>query len=423
MPDRDQAATPATPESPTGSTSPESTDSPLRSRPFPDTEYAERLARVQAVMADRSLSAILVVDPANLYYLTGYNAWSFYMPQCLIVPATGRPHLFARAMDAHGAHYTASLRPEEIHGYPEDLVHRPDVHPYDWIATTALELGLLQDTSDAAIAAEIDAHYFSPRGFLALHAHLRHTVLVDSRELVNWVRVIKSPLELAKMRVAGSIAQRVMQIAIDNIRPGRRQCDVVAEIQHAQALGAQYLGGDYAAIVPMLPTGETAGTPHLTWSDLPLRTGEATTIELAGVHHRYHSPLARTVSLGTPPRELDRCAGAVTEGVQAALEMMQPGVPCRDVHAAFTKVINSYGYVKESRIGYSIGIGYPPDWGERTISLRSEEDTELQPGMALHMILGMWMDGWGYELSEPVLIGDHGAERLAPMPQELTVNH
>jgi ectoine hydrolase len=393
----------------------------LGSRPFPVREYLERLSRVQAAMGERSLSALVISDPANLYYLTGYNAWSFYTPQCLVVPAAGEPHLFARSMDAHGAHYTAYLLPEQIHGYPEHLVHRRDVHPYDWIATRALELGLLEDTPESRIAAETDAHFFSARGFMALQNHFSRTQIEDSHELVNWVRAVKSPAEQDKMRVAGEIAQRVMRIAIDNIEPGRRQCDVVAQIQYAQSLGARKLGGDYPAIVPMLPTGETAGTPHLTWSDLHLRAGEATTIELAGVHHRYHAPLARTVSLGQPSAELARCAGATGEGLQAALEAMRPGVTGRDVHAAFTRVINRYGYVKESRIGYSIGIGYPPDWGERTISLRAEEETPLAAGMAFHVILGMWMDGWGYEISECVLLGDDGPERLAPLPQELAV--
>jgi ectoine hydrolase len=401
--------------------SPTQDASALRSRPFTVEEYASRLERVQAAMAQRSLAAVVVVDPANIYYLTGYNAWSFYTPQCLVVPADGLPHLFARAMDAQGGHYTAYLDRGHIHGYPESLVHRPDVHPFDWIAEQALELGLFEDASGVDIAAETDAHYFSPRGFLALHQHLRHAALVDSHELVNWVRVVKSPAEQDKLRRAGTIAERVMTTALEAVVPGRRQCDVVADIQHAQALGAHNLGGDYPAIVPMLPTGETAGTPHLTWSDLPLVTGEATTIELAGVYHRYHAPLARTVSLGQPPDRLARCAAAVGEGMEAALEQLRPGTTGRDVHAAFTKVITRHGLTKESRIGYSIGIGYPPDWGERTVSLRAEEETELQAGMAFHVIRGMWMDGWGYETSESVLVGPSGAEQLTRLPRGLTV--
>ena len=161
--------------------------------PFTVAEFAVRLRRVQAVLAARSLAALVVADPANLYYLTGYNAWSFYTPQCLVVPAAGLPHLFTRAMDAQGAHYTAYLDRDHIHGYPEDLVHRPDVHPYDWIADRALELGVVEDAAGVDVAAETDAPFFSARGFLALRSHLRHAAVVDSRELVNWVLAVKSP--------------------------------------------------------------------------------------------------------------------------------------------------------------------------------------------------------------------------------------
>ena len=96
----------------------------------------------------------------------------------------------------------------------------------------------------------------------------------------------------------------------------------------------------------------------------------------------------------------------------AALEALRPGRTGHDVHGAFTEVIGQRGLTKESRIGYSIGIGYPPDWGERTVSLRAEDETEIAAGMAFHVILGMWMDGWGYETSEPVLVTESGAERL-----------
>lgn len=393
----------------------------LRSRPFPQTEYANRLHAVQARMVEQQISSLVVVDPANLYYLTGYNAWSFYMPQCLIVPVEGAPHLFARAMDAQGAHYTASLPRDQIHGYPEYLVQRKDIHPFDWIAERALETGALHDDPGTFVAAETDAYYFSPRGFFALHSHLRNAALIDSHELVNWVRVVKSPLEQEKMRQAGRVATKVMKRAIGQIEVGRRQCDVVAEIQRAQALGARKLGGDYPAIVPMLPTGVTAGTPHLTWSDLPLVAGEATTIELAGVHHRYHAPLARTVVLGRPPNRLRDCAATVSDGMAAALDQLRPGNACRDAQQSFATTIARQGLQKESRIGYSIGIGYPPDWGERTVSLRSEEDTEVRAGMAFHVILGMWMDGWGYETSESVLIGEDGPELLTKVPRDLTV--
>jgi ectoine hydrolase len=382
-------------------------------------EYDTRLARVRAAMASRSFAALVVTDPANLFYLTGYDAWSFYTPQCFVVPAEGELQLFARAMDAAGAAFTCNLRREQVHGYPESLVHRPDVHPFDWIAATARELGLIPAASMVGI--EGDSHFFSARAFLALGNGLDDCRLVDSAELVNWVRLVKSPHELGRLRIAGSIASQAMRIALAQLQPGRRQCDLVAEILAAQAIGTSEHGGDYPAIVPLLPTGDAAGTPHLTWTDRPFVVGEATTIELAGAFGRYHAPLARTVMLGDPPQRLSETAKVVAEGMQAALEAIRPGVTGSAVHAAFQAVIANHGLTKESRIGYSIGIGYPPDWGERTVSLRAGETTELAAGMAFHVILGMWMDGWGYELSEPVAVTPTGVERLTDLPQELTI--
>jgi ectoine hydrolase len=384
----------------------------------PDTaEYIERLRRVREAMAQRAFGALVVCDPANLFYLTGYNAWSFYTPQCLLVPAEGKLHLFARAQDANGAPFTCNLLPEQIHGYPEELVHRPDVHPFDWIAAEARELV----PAGELVGVEGDAHFFSPRGYLALDNGLSENRLVDSAELVNWVRLIKSPYEVEQLRIAGAIAERAMRTALDGLRPGRRQCDVVAEILAAQATGTPEHGGDYPALWPLLPTGAAAGTPHLTWTDRPFRNGEATTIELAGTFGRYHAPLARTVMLGDPPQRLTETAKIIAEAMHATLEAIRPGVTGHAVHQAFDRVILAHGLRKDSRIGYSIGIGYPPDWGERTVSLRHGETTELAAGMAFHIILGMWMDDWGYELSEPIVVAPNGVERLTDLPHELTI--
>jgi len=296
-------------------------------------------------------------------------------------------------------------------------VHRPDVHPFDWIAGAARDLV----PAGELVGVEGDAHFFSPRGYFALANGLPGNRLADSAELVNWVRLVKSPSEVGRLRIAGAIAERAMRIACEQLRPGRRQCDLVAEILAAQAIGVPGHGGEYPALVPLLPTGDASGTPHLTWSDRPFRIGEATTIELAGVFGRYHAPLARTVMLGDPPQRLIDTAHVVAEAMESTLDAIRPGVTGGVVHEAFDRVIRSHGLRKDSRIGYSIGIGYPPDWGERTVSLRREEATELAAGMAFHIILGMWMDGWGYELSEPIVVTATGVERLTDLPHELTI--
>ena len=101
------------------------------------------------------------------------------------------------------------------------------------------------------------------------------------------------------------------------------------------------------------------------------------------------------------------------------LSAIRPGVLAEDVELAWRKVIERHGLKKESRIGYSIGVAYPPDWGEHTISLRPGDKSVLQPGNVLHSILGMWMDGWGIEVSETILVTETGCETLTNFPREI----
>jgi ectoine hydrolase len=80
------------------------------------------------------------------------------------------------------------------------------------------------------------------------------------------------------------------------------------------------------------------------------------------------------------------------------------------------------GIRKEGRCGYPIGLSYPPDWGERTISFRRDDETVLEPGMTFHFMPGLWMADWGLEITESILIRENGpAEPLCNRPRKLIV--
>lgn len=383
---------------------------------FSDDEYAERLRRVRERMAAQGLEWLIATDPTNMHYLTGYDGWSFYTPQCVVVPLEGDLWLFTRGMDAAGARLTTSLGDDQIFGFPDDFVQQRDRHPMDFIA------GALRDRgAGGTIGLEMDAYYFSPRAYEALRAGLPDAAFVDSQQLVNWVRAIKSAKELELMRAAARIVERVMATGIESVEPGVRQCDAAAAIYSTAVRGTETAGGDYTAFVPMLPSGPGTATPHLTWSDAPFNSGEATVLELAGCHRRYHCPMARTVFLGEPPRKLADTAKVTVEGLETALAAVAPGVTCEEVEGAWRRHIAAHGLDKSSRIGYAVGAAYPPDWGEHTMSLRPGDTTPLAPNMTLHMIVGMWMDGWGFEASETFVVTESGAECLASFPRDLVV--
>ncbi|ELY98744.1 M24 family metallopeptidase [Natrialba aegyptia] len=384
---------------------------------FDTAEYDRRLDRTKARLHEEDLDAIVVADPANMNYLTGYDGWSFYVHQAVIVTADrDEPVWVGREMDADGARATTILSADSIRSYSDDHVHSPyDLHPMDYVAGVLEEL----DVDDGHIGLEMDASYFTAKSYTRLQENLPEAEFSDATLLVNWVRVKKSEQELAYMREAARISENAMQAGIDAIEEGVPEYEAAAAIYDALITGTDEFGGDYPSIVPLMPSGDHTGTPHLTWTDRPFEDGDPVIIELSGCRHRYHSPLARTTFVGDPPAELERTADIVTEGIEAALDAAEPGVTCEAVEKAWRETIAQYDIEKEDRIGYSMGLGYPPDWGEHTASIRPGDETVLEEDMTFHMIPGIWTEDIGMEISETFHVTSSGAETLANFPRQL----
>jgi ectoine hydrolase len=107
--------------------------------------------------------------------------------------------------------------------------------------------------------------------------------------------------------------------------------------------------------------------------------------------------------------------------MEAGLAAARPDNTCEDIANAFFAVLARHGIKKDSRTGYSIGLSYPPDWGERTMSLRRGDRSELRPGMTFHFMPGLWLADFGLEITESILITEQGVECLANVPRKLLV--
>ena len=194
---------------------------------FSREEYSLRVKKTLDSMASKNIDTLLVADPANIYYLCGFDAWSFYMPQTMIISSKlDEPICFVRQMDVGGAYIQTYLKDENIIAYPEKLVHMPPRHPYEYLVEVIKDKKL--DTG--VIAVEMDAHYFTATCYSKLVDGLSNCKLIDSGFLVNWVRFIKSDKEIEYMHQAARNVEVGMQAAIDHINVGTRQCDVAAAI-------------------------------------------------------------------------------------------------------------------------------------------------------------------------------------------------
>lgn len=387
---------------------------------FEPAEYNTRLENTKRAMEKLGVELLLVSNPANMNYLTGYDGWSYYVHQLVVLSLHAHSPLWiGREMDVPGAVATSWIAPDNIYGYADTYVDASDRHPMYFVSQVLTERGW----ATGRIGVEMDSWYFTARAYQALRHTLPHADLVDAWPVVNWVRLVKSPRELALMRGAGDIVSSAMQVAIDSIEPGVRENDAVANITHAQISGTPRFWGDYPATLAAVPSGVKSATPHLTWNGDPFVSGSVTNIELGGCHHRYHAALARTLYLGKPPAKLQQLADATSEGMEAILAVLRPGRTCEEVEAVWRAEMAKAGYEKKSRIGYSIGLNYPPDWGEQSASLREGDRTVLAQNMCFHVMLGMWMDDWGFELSETVRVSDTSPELLTSFPRKLFVKN
>ena len=387
-------------------------------QPFSNAEYARRLAAVRQDMERRGIDLLFVEDPSNMAWLTGYDGWSFYVHQGVIVLKDEPPLWWGRAQDVNGARRTAYMDGDRALGYADDYVQADDRHPMEALAALIEARGYARKR----IGVELENYYFSAKAYLVLQRALPDAEFIDATALVNWQRGVKSEEELAFMRRAARISEKIVDGILARVEPGLKKNELVAEIQADAIRGIGEDWGDYPAIVPMLPSGADAAAPHLTWDGATFEKDAATFFEIAGCYRRYHAPFCRTVYLGRPPQDMLDAEQALIEGLEAGLEAARPGNTAGDVARALYAALEKAGIKRDGRCGYPIGLSYPPDWGERTASFRRSDRTVLRPGMTFHFMPGLWMKSWGLEITESILIRDGAAaECLCQRPRRLFV--
>ena len=386
---------------------------------FSEEEFQQRVRKTKEMMDKGGMEMLLVMDPANMNYLTGYDGWSFYVHQGVIVSLDAPyPFWFGREQDSNGARITSWLPDDCIYGYPDEYVQSRYTHTMRWVADLLRQKGL----EKRRFGLEMDGYWFNARMYLTLLEELPEAVLMDGTNLVNWIKTVKSPAEIIYMKQAAQICEKVMQTAVDEIDVGVWEKDAAAKVSAAQIAGMDGFGGSSPAIFPIMPSAERTSSAHLTYDpDREYRKNDVVLLELSGARHRYHAPLSRTVFLGEPPQDLQKTADDVVAGLQETLTFIKPGVTAEEVEERWRQAIAPTGLVKPSRVGYSFGLNYVPDWGEHTISLRPGDKTVLEPGMTLHFMPGIWLESYGFECSEPILVTESGCEKFIEFPQKLFI--
>jgi ectoine hydrolase len=414
---------------------------------FSKEEYMERIKNLKVLFQTEGedqnqdqdqkpkLDWIIMFSPHLLYYFTGFTGWSFYVPQFLLINknviletelgsntdiVSNSLFLILRGMDSAAAFSTTHLNKNQVLIYPDHYIDNCQKHP----------ISLLKDLIKAEdnLGLEMDSSYSKATYYLEFQKLLVGAgagagagggSIRDISLLLNRQRIIKSPAELDYIKRAALISDISIQEALNSIKAGITTAEIAGKIINTQLK----MGGTYTGLAPMLMVDEASA--HMNWSNVPLRTGQMVNIEMSAAYLHYHCPISRSIFIGNREQLMNGRHWNVLEKemqIQKALvrllDFIRPGVQTMYIAYLFDNELKKHGFCKKSRIAYSFGLGFPPDWGENTLSVRLEDNVEIREGMCLHFILGSG-DAWAYQYSEAMIIRSDGPELLCKTPRIL----
>lgn len=345
---------------------------------FSLAEYRRRYDHVTGAMKKRGIDALLLRVPENICYVSGHETSGTYTYQALILSAD-EPVLVIRWIEEPNAfEYSWLTRTVTVKDHEQ---------PLDKLAHALAGMGL----ADKRIGLELAAFYVTHAEYEATRQALPKATLVDASGLVEEFRAIKSEEEIAVMREAARIVETGVKAGIDAVRPGVSENRIAAEVHRAIVEE----GGEFMSLPPYVLAGPRTRLSHGTWRGGIVNAGEHVYFEVSGCKHRYSAAIMRSVSLGDPRNPILRpLSEAVNAGLEAGLAKVRAGAVAEDVDTAVRATIAKAGYGDirfgdhhKHRAAYSIGINFPPDWGEgHIISIRQGEKRRLETNMTFHMV-------------------------------------
>jgi Xaa-Pro aminopeptidase len=243
----------------------------------------------------------------------------------------------------------------------------------------------------------------------------RNCSLVPTRGIIGQLAAVKEQKEIAAIRKAVAITERVFRSVIDKIQPGVREADVAAEISFLQ----KKWGATGDAFEPIVAAGKRAAFPHARPTLNRIRRGNAVILDFGCTVDGYHSDMTRTVFVGEPGTRMRKAYAAVLEARDAAVSQVRSGVRSSVLDGVARRTLARHGFDKYfiHSLGHGLGLSIhePP-----RISPMSTE--RLEAGNTVTIEPGVYLPGiGGIRIEDMVLVTSNGCEMLSSIPRILTI--
>ena len=378
---------------------------------FERAEYNRRIKATIAAMQAQGLDGLLMFQQESMYYLTGYDTFGFCFFQCLYLGSDGKLALLTRSADLRQAQHTSII--EDIRIWTDEAGAKPATQLRGMLESLKCKgkrLGIenqsygLTHANGKSVDAALD-------GFCKLS---------DASDLVNGIRVVKSPAELRYVRKAGELGDAALKAAIRKTKAGADEGEILAAQQGTIFAG----GGDYPANEFIIGSGRDALLCRYKAGRRKLSKRDQLTLEWAGVYRHYHAAFMRTLIIGKPSKHHIAMDEAARAALGAVEEQLVPGRTAGDVFEAHARVMDAQG-MKNHRLnacGYSLGAKFTPSWMDSPMFYKGNPAV-IQPGMVFfaHMILMNSEAGAAYCLGRTYIIGEKRPEPVSKAPLEMII--
>ena len=369
---------------------------------FPAAEHAERLRRVQSELVARGLDGILLFQPESVTWVTGFYTRGYASLQFAAVPASGEPAVCCRDVEAYYLERTAACRDHACWSDTDD--------PFS--VGAGMVRRLLGPRPQLGI--ELAAWPLSAARHEALSAALTGAALEDASDLVRSLRLVKSPREIAYMRLAGRCAEAGMAAAAKAALPGTSERELAAVVCDAMIRAGSDVPGP-----GVLSSGEGALHLHGSYTDRVLREGDTVQLETIPCVRHYHARFMRPIKVARAHRDEHAFADGLIAIQDEALASVAPGVPATIPDRLYRTRLLGKGLVERytNKTFYSVGLLLPPSGGE-ALEAGPAAQWHFRAGMTFHT----YLLARGFGLSETILITETGYERLTNFPRRLIVS-
>lgn len=363
------------------------------------TDRAGRIEATRTRMSDLGIESLAVTAGADLTYLCGYEAMPLERITMFVVGTWGEPVLVVPELEAP--------RVDDLGGLFEVVEWADGEDALEVCARTLRRVG--HPGGPVAIGDRVWAAHL-----LGLQRRLCHARWLPASEVLDDLRAVKSPAEVALLREAAAAIDTVVDRLATLTWAGRTELDVAAEID-----AAIIDSGHESVNFVIVAAGDNGASPHHTPGERVIREGDCVVVDIGGTRHGYCSDTTRVVCVGAPAEDVTRGWEALRAAQEAAVAAVRPGVTASEVDSAARDALQGAGYGDAfiHRTGHGIGLEE-----HEAPYIVAGNDEELRPGMCFSIEPGIYLKGgFGLRLEDIVVVTDEGVEVLNRTPHDLIV--